>query len=146
MDEKYEFCSKQWVAFAKEYLQGAAVGEDLSGVSVTFNEVFTDAPSHLDPDDEGRIGWYLRVENGNVEVERGILDQADLTITVDYTTILPLARMVFEGNPEGVLEAQETMVAAAAAGKKMKREGNDAATASLSFMGGLHDALAQRTA
>lgn len=145
MKEKYEFCSKKWVAFANEYLQGAAVGEDLSGISVTFNEVFTDAPSHLDPDDEGRIGWYLRVEDGKVEVERGILDQADLTITVDYKTVLPLARMVFEGNPEAATEAQETMAAAAAAGK-VKREGNDAAMASLLFMGGLHDALAQRTA
>ncbi len=145
MNEKYEFCSKKWVAFANEYLQGVAVGEDLSGISVTFNEVFTDAPSHLDPDDEGRIGWYLRVEEGKVEVERGVLDQADLTITVDYKTVLPLARMVFEGNPEAATEAQETMAAAAAAGK-VKREGNDAAMASLLFMGGLHDALAQRTA
>ncbi|SVB39365.1 uncharacterized protein METZ01_LOCUS192219, partial [marine metagenome] len=36
VNEKYEFCSKKWVAFANEYLQGAAVGEDLSGISVTF--------------------------------------------------------------------------------------------------------------
>ena len=144
MNEKYEFCSKKWVAFANEYLQGAAVGEDLSGISVTFNEVFTDAPPHLDPDDEGRIGWYLRVEDGKVEVERGILDQADLTITVDYATVLPLARMVFEGNPEAAAEALETMAAANTAGK-MKREGDESAMVSLSFMGGLHDALAQRT-
>ena len=144
MNEKYEFCSKKWVAFANEYLQGAAVGEDLSGISVTFNEVFTDAPPHLDPDDEGRIGWYLRVEDGEVEVERGILDQADLTITVDYATVLPLARMVFEGNPEAAAEALETMAAANTAGK-MKREGDESAMVSLSFMGGLHDALAQRT-
>ena len=144
MNEKYEFCSKKWVAFANEYLQGAAVGEDLSGISVTFNEVFTDAPPHLDPDDEGRIGWYLGVEDGEVEVERGILDQADLTITVDYATVLPLARMVFEGNPEAAAEALETMAAANTAGK-MKREGDESAMVSLSFMGGLHDALAQRT-
>ena len=144
MNEKYEFCSKKWVAFANEYLQGAAVGEDLSGISVTFNEVFTDAPPHLDPDDEGRIGWYLRVEDGEVEVERGILDQADLTITVDYATVLPLARMVFEGNPEAAAEALETMAAANTAGK-VKREGDESAMVSLSFMGGLHDALAQRT-
>jgi len=145
VSEKYEFCSKKWVAYANEYLQGAAGGQDLSDISVTFNEVFTDAPAHLDPDDKGRIGWYLRVEDGRVEVERGILESADLTITVDYATVLPLARMVFEGNPEAAAEAQETMVAAAIAGK-MKREGNDAAMTSLAFMGGLHDALAQRTA
>ena len=145
MNEKYEFCSKKWVAHAKAYLKDAAVGEDLSDISVTFNEVFSDAPAHLDPDDKGRIGWYLRVEGGKVEVERGILDSADLTITVDYATVLPLARMVFEDNPKAAAEAQETMTAAAIAGK-MKREGNDAAMASLSFMGGLHDALARRTA
>ena len=56
---KYEFSSQAWVDCAHEILIEAAGDTDLSGIEVTFSEVFTDAPKHLDPDDQGRIGWYM---------------------------------------------------------------------------------------
>ena len=55
-DEKAEFCSRGWVDYAREFLQCFAEGADLEGVDVTSNEVFTDAPAHLEPDSGGRVG------------------------------------------------------------------------------------------
>ena len=142
---RYEFSSAEWVAVARQHLQEASRDADLSGVSFTFNEVFTDAPAHLGTDAEGRIGWYVRVQDGGVEVERGILDDADIRIVADYQTVLPLARMVFAGNEALAAEAGRKVAEATAAGK-MRREGDDQAMAGHAWMGGLHDALARRTA
>lgn len=144
-EARYEFSSAEWVAVARQHLQDAARNMDLSGVSFAFNEVFTDASEHLGTDGEGRIGWYVRVADGSVEVERGILDGADVRIVADYQTVVPLARMVFAGNEELAAEARRKVAAATAAGK-MRREGNDQALARHTWMAGLHDALARRTA
>ena len=54
---KFEFCSIEWVEAAREYLLAHAEGADLTDLNATFNEVFTDAPDHLNPDAGGRIGW-----------------------------------------------------------------------------------------
>ena len=144
-ETRYEFSSAEWVAVARQHLQEAAQDADLSDVRFTFNEVFTDAPAHLGTDGEGRIGWYVRVQDGRIEVECGILDEADLRIVADYQTVLPLARMVFAGNEALAAEAGRKVAEATAAGK-MRREGDDQATAAHAWMGGLHDALARRTA
>ena len=144
-EPKFEFCSPEWVAYAREYLRRQAADADLTGVEATFNEVFTDAPAHLAPDAEGCIGWYLRVAHGAVEVERGILAAADLRITADYATVLPLARMVFDGNADLAAEAGRRVAQATAAGK-MRREGDAAALAGVTFMAQFHDVMARRTA
>ena len=141
---KFEFASVAWVAHARDYVRRTAAGANLAGVKMSFNEVFTDAPAHLEPDADGRIGWYLRVSGGSVEVERGILADADLRITADYATVLPLARMVFGDDAELRASAQERVGAAMAAGK-MRTEGNPQAMADLPWAEGLHDELARHT-
>ena len=144
-EEQLAFCSQAWVDYARRYLQRASANADLSGVSVTFNEVFTDAPSELDHDSDGRVGWYLRVHDGKLEVDRGILEAADLRITADYATTLPLARMVFSGNPDSVQEAARLVAVATEAGK-MHRDGDEGVLATLPWLVKLHDVLAERTA
>ena len=85
------------------------------------------------------------MRNGDVEVDRGILDEPDLRIVADYANTLPLARMVFADDPELAEEAQR-LVAQATAEGKMRREGDGTAMASLPWAGKLHDVLAKRTA
>ena len=145
--EKLEFCSAAWVAHAGEYLHRvvAETKADLTHANVAFNEVFTGAPPHLEPDDEGRIGWYLRIADGRLEVARGVLVEADFRIVGDYNTVVPLARMVFAGNPDLAAEAARLGAAAAKAGK-IRREGDGRALAALDWMAGLHDEMAVRTA
>ena len=135
---KLEFCSKEWIAAAREYLLREATSADLTGVEVAFNEVFTDPPAHLDPDGTGRIGWYLRVAEGKVEVGEGVLPRADLRLTVDYQTVLPAARRLSTDAPMD--EATQAALASA-----IGREGDPAVMAAVPWMAGLHDVMAVRT-
>ena len=135
---KLEFCSKDWIAAARAYLLRESTGADLTGIDVTFNEVFTDPPTHLDPDGAGRIGWYLRVADGQVEVGEGVLPRVDLRLTVDYQTVLPAARRLSTDAPMD--EATQAALTAA-----IGREGDPAAMADVPWMAGLHDAMAVRT-
>ena len=144
-EEKHTFCSAGWVGAARAYVEGQCAGQDLSGVTLRFCEKFTDAPAELATEPGNVTGWFIRIEGGEVEVGRGVLADADVVITADYATVVPLARLVFEGNPEGAEAAQKAVTEATAQGK-MKREGDDAAMASAPFLAGLHDALAKRTA
>ncbi len=144
-NELLEFCSKQWVDFAREYLLEVSKDSNLTGIDVSFNEVVTDAPASLDPDADGRAGWYLRVRNGAIEVECGLLEEADYRVEMDYETVLPIARLVYKGHPENVEAAAKIGEAAAAAGK-LKTEGDQAALAKLDWLAGLHDVMAVRTA
>lgn len=145
---KYEFCSEAWVALARDYLVNAVGDADFGDAGFSFSETFTDAPANLAESDSTSTGWYVIVADGELRVEKGILPDADIRITADYATVLPLARMVFEGNPEGVAEAAKLGAAAAAAGK-MSTEGDMTAMAKVPTLAAafakLHDALARRT-
>jgi hypothetical protein len=142
--EKYEFCSQPWVAVANTFLQESAKGADLSGITYAFQEVFTDAPAHLGCDDQGRIGWYMRVADGVVEACCGILDNPDVCIQADYQKILPLARMIMADNPEGVAEAGKVMEEMTANGQFVQTS-NGATPPEMPWAGQLHDVLAAHT-
>ena len=130
--------------YARSYVLDASEGQDLSGISMSFAEVFTDAPDALEPDDSGRVGWYIRVADGEIEVGSGVLEQADLSITADYESTLPLARAVFAGDEAAQAEATATVEAMMADGR-MVRTGDENAMASLPWLTDLHDTLAKRT-
>ena len=143
-DEKFAFCSEAWVAVANEYLKESARDTDLTGIEYTFNEVFTNAPVELDPDEQGRVGWYLRIADGEVEARRGILEDADTCIQSDYDSILPLARIVFAGNAEATAAAQKTMQALIESGKFIHTTKVESPP-EMPWTGALHDVLARRT-
>ena len=136
--DRFEFCGNEWIGAARDYLLGASKEVDLSGINVAFNEVFTDPPAELDPDGAGRIGWFVRVADGRLEVGAGILAEADLRILCDYQTVLPAARHAFSDGPLGETIQGSLMGA-------IVREGDPRAMESLDFMAGLHDAMAVRT-
>lgn len=143
--EKYPFCSAAWVGVAREYIQVQCAENDISGIETAFCEKFTDAPKDIATEGDDITGWYFRIARGKVEVGHGVIEDADATIIADYETIVPLARTIFEGNPEGAAEAQKVLEEAAAQGK-MRREGNAEAMGATPFLAGLHDVLARRTA
>ena len=137
-ETKYDFSSEEWVAVAREYLESQTKDVDLSGINVSFNEVFSSAPSHLNPDAEGRIGWYMRVTDSNLEVKTGILPDPDLRVSCDYETVLPAVRRLSTDPP---LEDAMRQVLT----NSIVRQGNEDATADLDWMRGLHDVMAVRT-
>lgn len=145
---KYEFCSEGWVSIARDYLVAQVGDADLGDARFSFCEVFTDPPAHLLEPGETETGWYVSVADGKLTVGRGVLPDADMRITADYATVLPLARMVFEGNPEGAAEAAKVGAAATASGK-MRREGDASGIANIPALAAafakLHDTMARRT-
>jgi hypothetical protein len=135
---KFEFCSAEWVGYARAYIQERAKDADLTGLNVSFNEVFTDPPARLDPEGAGTVGWYVRTVNGHVEVSSGVLSTADLKLTVDYETVLPAARKLSTDPPldEGTQQALTDGIT---------REGDESAMKDVTFMAGIHDFMAVRT-
>ncbi len=143
--EKHPFCSAAWVGVARDYIVTQCAENDLSGIEMTFCEKLTDAPDDVATEAARITGWYCRISGGEVEVVHGVLADADLTITADYETVVPLARTVFEGNPEGTAAALKVVEEATAQGR-MKREGKGEGPGAVPFLAGLHDALARQTA
>lgn len=135
---RLEFCSAAWIAVAREFIEQRAEGADLTGISVTFNEVFTDPPAHLDPEGLGKIGWYLRIADNRIEVSPGVLTEADVRATVDYQTVLPAARRLSTDPP---LDEQTQKSLAAS----IQREGDDSVLRGLKWLAGLHDVMAVKT-
>ena len=135
---RYEFCSHDWIAVARQFIEQQAEGADLTGISVTFNEVFTDPPAHLDPEGLGKIGWYLRIADNRIEVRPGVLAEADVRATVDYQTVLPAARRLSTDPPLDE-ETQKALTAS------IQREGDASVLSGLKWLSGLHDVLAVRT-
>jgi hypothetical protein len=135
MSEKFEFASPAWVDAARECIVELSRGQDLSAVSVSFCEEFTDPPAHLCPTG-GSIGWHLVISNGKLEVAAGVVD-ADLKIIADYTKALALARAThaeIAADPE-----------IAETASKFRREGDLTKMASLAWMSPVHDFLTERT-
>ena len=143
--DKYPFCSAEWVGVARDYIESQCAENDISDITTAFCEKFTNAPDDVATEGGGITGWYFRIAGGTVEVGHGVIEDADATIVADYDTVVPLARTVFEGNPDGAAAAQKAVEAAMAEGR-MRREGNADAMGATPFLAGLHDVLARRTA
>lgn len=93
----YEFLSPEWVAAATAIRDEYAERLGRPPVAIRVNLVVTDAPF---ADDVVRA--YIDTSNGETMAELGVLDDPDLTLTVDHAT----ARNVFLGkDPAMAIEA-----------------------------------------
>lgn len=93
----YEFLTPEWVAAA------TAIRDEYRGtltppaVPIRANLVITGAPF-----DDGPVRGYIDTSGGELVIEMGVLDDADITLTVDYDT----ARKVFvDGDQQAAMEA-----------------------------------------
>ncbi len=81
MAESYPFLSDEWIAAARaireEFKNQVPAGEH----SVKLNQVITDVPFG-----EGTLNAHLDTSGGELEMETGHLDDADVAITLDYET------------------------------------------------------------
>ncbi|MEI6440978.1 MAG: hypothetical protein WCO83_12295 [Alphaproteobacteria bacterium] len=90
---KLTFASSAWVDEARRILNDlvSAHGEIDRRFSVC--ERFTSAPLDMAP--SGNVAWYFRIDGKSVEVASGEITDADVEITADYQTTLPIARLVY---------------------------------------------------
>lgn len=94
---KYPFLSDEWMDAAK------AIREEYRGKAqpvphvVKMNQIITDVPFG-----EGTIEAHMDTSSGEMEMDTGHLEGADVTVTLDYAT----AKAIFvEGNPQAGMQA-----------------------------------------
>ncbi|HEX2849626.1 MAG TPA: SCP2 sterol-binding domain-containing protein [Acidimicrobiales bacterium] len=95
---KYPFLSQEWMDEAKkireEYRGKAPAG---SVPTIKMNQVITDVPFG-----EGTIDAHMDSSSGEMEMDLGHIDGADLKLTVPYG----VAKAIFvEGNPQAGMQA-----------------------------------------
>ena len=93
----YPFLSDEWIAEARKIREEFADDPDRQAppapASVRMNQVITDVPFG-----GGKLDAHLDTSSGTLEMETGHLENADVTVTLDYAT----AKAIFV---DGTLEA-----------------------------------------
>ena len=94
---KYPFLSDEWMDAAR------AIREEYKGKTppaahvVKMNQIITDVPFG-----EGTIEAHMDTSSGEMEMDTGHIEGADVTVTLDYAT----AKAIFvEGNPQAGMQA-----------------------------------------
>ena len=93
----YKFLSEEWMNAAK------AIREEFAGQgtppahSIKMNQVITDVPFG-----DGTINAHMDTNDGELKMDLGHLDDAELTVTLDYET----AKAIFvDQNPQAGMQA-----------------------------------------
>jgi hypothetical protein len=100
MAETYIFLTDEWIEAARALREGA---DDPAAVphTVRMNLNIVETPAHDDFPD-GSFTGHMDTSGGEVKMDKGHLEGADLTVTVDYET----ARAIFvEQNPQAGMQA-----------------------------------------
>ncbi len=73
------FLSRAWFDEVNDAARSGAVRTAAAGASVTVQQIVTDGP-------DGVVRYWLRVEDGSVEIGRGDAECPDATVTESYAT------------------------------------------------------------
>lgn len=86
MAETHPFLSDEWIAAARKIREEFKTDVPAGGTAVKLNQVITGVPFG-----DGTLNAHLDTSGGELEMEAGHLDDAEVSITLDYET----ARAVF---------------------------------------------------
>jgi hypothetical protein len=93
----HPFLSDEWLAEARAIREKYAGQGGPIGHRVKMNQIITNTPFG-----EGDIELWMDTTSGEVRLERGRLDDADVTVTTDYET----ARKIFvDQDPQAGMQA-----------------------------------------
>ena len=94
---KHPFLSDEWLAEAKKIREEFRGKGQPAAHSVKMNQIITDVPFG-----DGTIEAHMDTTSGELEMDTGHVDGADVTVTLDYAT----AKAIFvEGNPQAGMQA-----------------------------------------
>jgi hypothetical protein len=79
--DRYPFLSDDWVAAARTIREEFGALEEGVPDNVRMNQVITEVPFGT-----GTINSHIDTSSGSLEMDLGHLDQADVTVTLDYDT------------------------------------------------------------
>ena len=85
----HAFLSPEWMSEAKAIREKYSADMAKVTTSIRMNQVITDVPTEVAGD--GTVKMFLDTSSGDIAMDFGELDAADLTVTTDYDT----ARKVF---------------------------------------------------
>ena len=84
--------SPGWIGIARDVIVAALRGSDLSTVTFSLSEEFTEPPEHLRRPGRPTIGFSVRLDHGRVEVTGEPDETAAFRVISVYADALPLAR------------------------------------------------------
>ncbi len=98
---KYAFLSPEWMEAAKAIREQHAPTGDAAAApgphSIKMNQIVTEVPFG-----DGTINAHMDTTGGQMKMDLGHLDDAEVTISIDYET----AKAIFvEGNPQAGMQA-----------------------------------------
>ena len=94
---KYPFLSTEWMDEAKKIREEYRGKGQPVAHAVKMNQVITGVPFG-----EGTINAHMDTSSGEMEMEQGHIDGADVKVTLDYDT----AKAIFvDGNPQAGMQA-----------------------------------------
>jgi hypothetical protein len=94
---KYPFLSPEWMDEAKKIREEYRGKGGAAGPSIKMNQVITDVPFG-----EGTIEAHMDSSSGEMEMDLGHMDDAEVKITIPYT----VAKAIFvENNPQAGMQA-----------------------------------------
>ena len=128
MADKYPFLSDEWMDAAKAIREEYKGQAQAPAHSVKMNQIVTDVPFG-----DGTIEAHMDTSSGEMEMDTGHIDGADLTVTLDYATAKAI---LVDGNPQAGMQAFMA--------GKIKVQGD--MTKMMAMQGGAPDPNAQKVA
>jgi len=95
--EKYPFLSDEWTAEVKRMHDEVVTSPAVTAQSVRMNLILTEAPLG-----DGTVDAHVDTSSGDLVVDVGHLDSADLTVTVDYATAKAI---LVDGDAQAAMQA-----------------------------------------
>jgi putative sterol carrier protein len=94
---KHPFLSDEWMEEAKKIREEYRGKTQAPAHKVKMNQIVTDVPFG-----EGTIEAHMDTSSGDMEMDKGHIDDAEVTVTVDYAT----AKAIFvDQNPQAGMQA-----------------------------------------
>ena len=93
----YKFLSDEWLEAAKKIREEHGGAGAPPAHAVKMNQIITDVPFG-----EGTINAHMDTTGGQLEMDTGHIDGADLTVTLDYETAKAI---LVDGNPQAGMQA-----------------------------------------
>ena len=94
---QYAFLSDEWMDAAKAIREEYAGKSTAAPQKMKMNQVITEVPFG-----EGTINAHMDTSSGEMEMDLGHIDDAEVTVTIDYAT----AKAIFvDNNPQAGMQA-----------------------------------------
>ena len=94
---KYPFLSDEWMTEAKKIREEYAGKSTAAPQKMKMNQIITEVPFG-----DGTINAHMDSSSGEMEMDLGHIDDAEVTVTIDYAT----AKAIFvDNNPQAGMQA-----------------------------------------